>query len=256
MKIALCFSGQPRFLKEVSPYILKNICEGYDVDTFFHFWFDEDLQTKPYKYGGNGGWEHQRIPASAIEDAIKIYNPKLYKVDKSKNFIDSNLYTELCYRNNGEPINWTRHWRESTEPNYRDRQVNNCLSCHYSLNQVCLLKKEYEYANNFKYDYVVRCRSDTVLYSKINFEYYEKNMIHYTSILNQPDGMIADWINFGGTKVMDVFMSTFSMSDLFLEKCMINNNGAWCNEMLHKTVLDSFNISYKSHPIHVELPRF
>jgi hypothetical protein len=75
-------------------------------------------------------------------------------------------------------------------------------------------------------------------------------------MLHQPDGMIADWINFGGSKVMDAFMSTFSMSDLFLEKCMMNNNGAWCNEMLHKTVLDHFNIPYQAHPLHVELPRF
>jgi hypothetical protein len=55
---------------------------------------------------------------------------------------------------------------------------------------------------------------------------------------------------------MDAFMSTFSMSDLFLEKCMNNNNGAWSNEMLHKTVLDHFNIPYQAHPIQVELPRF
>ena len=256
MKIALCFSGQPRFVNEVAPYIIKNICEEYDVDTFFHFWFDEGLQTKPYKYGGSGGWEHQRISTTAIEDAIRIYNPKLYKIDKSKKFIDSKLHTDLCYRNNGELIKWTRHWKDSTEPNYRDRQVNNCLSCHYSLNQVCLLKKEYEYANDFKYDYVIRCRTDTVIHSKIIFEHYNKDVIHYTGILNQPDGMIAVWVNFGGSKIMDAFMSTFSMSDLFLEKCMNNNNGAWSNEMLHKTVLDYFNIPYQAHPIQVELPRF
>lgn len=256
MKIALCFSGQPRFINEVSPFILKNICEGYDVDTFFHFWFDEDLQTKPYKYGGNGGWDKQRISQTAIEDAIRVYNPKLYKVEKSKKFIDSNLYTDICYRNNGEEIKWTKHWKEANEPNYRDRHVNNWISCHYSLNQVCLLKKEYEYANDFKYDYVVRCRSDTIVHSKIIFEQYDKNTIYYTGLLNQPDGMIADWLNFGGSKIMDVFMSTFSMSDYILEKCMQNNNGAWCNEMLHKTVLDLFNIRYEPKPIYLEVPRF
>jgi hypothetical protein len=256
MKIALCLSGQPRFVPEVAPYITKNILNGYDVDTFFHFWFDEDLQSKPYKYGGSGGWENQRISSTAIEDALQIYKPKLYKVEKSKVFLDSNLYTELCFRDNGQPINWTRHWRESMEPNYRDRQVNNCLSCHYSLNQVNLLKKEYEYSNNFKYDFVVRCRTDTVIHTKILFENYDKNTIHYSGMQNQPDNMILDWINFGSSKHMDAFMSTFSMSDLFLEKCMMNNNGAWCNEMLHKTVLDHFNIPYQAHPLHVELPRF
>ena len=47
MKIALCLSGQPRFINECAPFILKNICEGYDADVFFHLWFDENLQNKP-----------------------------------------------------------------------------------------------------------------------------------------------------------------------------------------------------------------
>ena len=45
MKVALCLSGQPRLIPECAPYILENMCKGYDVDIFFHFWFDEKLQT-------------------------------------------------------------------------------------------------------------------------------------------------------------------------------------------------------------------
>ena len=89
MKIALCIHGQPRLIPQCASYILKNMCEGYDVDVFFHFWFDEKLQTQPYKFGGDGGWEKQRISPSAIEDSLKIYNPKLYKVEESKIFKDS-----------------------------------------------------------------------------------------------------------------------------------------------------------------------
>ena len=32
MKIALCLSGQPRFVKEVAPYIIENICKGNVLD--------------------------------------------------------------------------------------------------------------------------------------------------------------------------------------------------------------------------------
>lgn len=256
MKIALCFSGQPRFVKEIAPSILKNICEGYDVDVFFHLWFDKNLQEKPYKYGGNGGWENQRISSDAIENAINIYKPKLFKVEESKSFIDSKLKTDYCYKQNGDLINWTKHWKESKEPNYRNRQVNNCISCHYSLNQAGLLKKEYEYANDFRYDCVVRCRTDTIINTKIFFERYNLNYVNYSNIQNQPDGMILDWLNFSNSKNMDVFMGTFSMIDIFMEKCMSNLNGAWSNEMLHKTVLDFFNIKYESHPIDLDLPRF
>ena len=54
MRIALLLSGQPRFIEEGSEYILKNICEGNNVDTFTHFWMDDSLITKPYKFGGAG----------------------------------------------------------------------------------------------------------------------------------------------------------------------------------------------------------
>ena len=53
MKIALCFSGQPRFVNECAPLIKANVIQDYNVDVFAHLWFDDDLQTKPYKHGHN-----------------------------------------------------------------------------------------------------------------------------------------------------------------------------------------------------------
>ena len=72
MRIALLLSGQPRFVKEVAPIILANVIGDYNVDTFCHFWFDDKLQSEPYKYGecNKGEWHKQRIPADAIDDAI------------------------------------------------------------------------------------------------------------------------------------------------------------------------------------------
>lgn len=256
MKIALCFSGQPRFLKEVSQYILRNICDGYDVDVFMHLWFDEDLQNKPYKYGGDGGWVNQRISPDAITDAQTIYSPKKLKVEKSRIFKDSNIVTDYCYNPNGSIIHWTRHWNESQEPDYKNRMVNNWLSSFYSLNQVNILKKEYEYENDFKYDFVVRCRTDSVVQTKIIFEQYNPSIVYYTNILNQPDGMIADYLNFGGSKQMDCFMSTFNYIDRIFDICNQDLGGAWSNEMLHRKTLDFFEIPHESRPIIVTLPRF
>jgi hypothetical protein len=257
MKIALCFSGQPRFLKEVSSYILSNICDGYDVDVFAHIWFDEELQNKPYKYGGAGGWINQRISPNVIEDLNSIYSPKKSKVEKSKTFKDSNIVTDYCYYpGTNDLVSWSKHWKESDEPDYINRMVNNWLSSFYSLNQVNILKKEYEYENNFKYDFVVRCRTDSVVQTKIVFEQFDSNCIHYTSILNQPDGMIADYLNFGGSKQMDCFMSTFNYIDCIFDICNQDLGGAWSNEMLHRKTLDLFQIPHQSHPIIVTLPRF
>ena len=124
------------------------------------------------------------------------------------------------------------------------------------MNEVNKLKKEYEYANDFKYDWVVRCRTDTLLHVKIPFNDLNPEMVHYSDNMQQPDGMINDWFDFGGSKQMDVFMSVFPVWQLILEKCMRETEGAWCHELMHRKMLDSFGIGVQPCNIHITLPRF
>ena len=112
------------------------------------------------------------------------------------------------------------------DPDYRNRTINNCLSYFYSLNEVNKLKKLYEYEKDFKYDWVIRCRTDSIVHTKMQYNIYNPEVINYTGIMNQPDGMINDWFNFGGSDVMDAFMSVFPVSQLILEKCMRENQKA------------------------------
>lgn len=252
MKIALCLSGQPRFVDEVAPHILKNVCDGYDVDVFCHFWFDEKLQTEPYKFGecGKGEWHNQRISSNAIDKVIEIYNPVSCKTEPSKQFNDSKVPFQQSLE---------RYWygalNDPDADGFRWRTINNCLSYFYSLNEVNKLKKEYEYANDFKYDWVVRCRTDAIIQTKIPFDLLDPEVVHYSDLQNQPDGMVNDWFDFGGSKQMDVFMSVFPVWQLMLEKCM-NETGAWCHELMHRKMLDTFGIGIQGQPIHITLPRF
>jgi hypothetical protein len=246
MKIALCLSGQPRFVQEVAPYIIQNACNGYDVDIFAHLWFDEDLQTKPYKFEGQ--WQSQRLRSTSVDEVLEIYKPISHIVEPSKKFIDSAIHFETSLKRY-----WT--WGEPGQE-FRDRIINNTISYFYSLNQVNNLKKAYEYANGLKYDWVVRCRTDTILHTKINYEHYDPNVINFSNISNQPDGMINDWFDFGGSKVMDAFMSVFPIFDFAIEKCMSENNNAFCPELIHRKMIDFFNIDIQSHPIGITLPRF
>ena len=246
MKIALCLSGQPRFVKEVAPYIIQNACDGYDVDVFVHLWFDEDLQTKPYKFEGQ--WQSQRLRSTAVEEVLQIYKPVCHIVEQSKKFIDPTIHFETSLNRY-----WT--WGEPGQE-FRDRIINNTISYYYSLNQVNNLKKAYEYANGFKYDWVVKCRTDTILHTKINYEHYDPNVINFSNISNQPDGMINDWFDFGGSKVMDAFMGVFPIFDFTIEKCMSENNNAFCPELIHRKMVDCFGIDIQAHPIMITLPRF
>jgi len=194
MKIALCFSGQPRFIEQVAPSILENVIGDHDVDVFAHLWFDEDLQTKPYKYGGTGKWKDQRISPDAIEKFKEIYKPKGILVENSKKFLDSNLsgnYLASLKRYKWGSID------NPDEPNFEVRDVNNIISYYYSLMKVCTLKKEYEHENDFKYDYVLKIRTDSIVHNKIQYEGFPKDIIFFSGNQNQPDGMINDWFNFG-----------------------------------------------------------
>lgn len=246
MRIALCLSGQPRFVQEVAPYIIENVCSGYNVDIFAHLWFDEDLQTKPYKFEGQ--WQSQKIRPTAIDEVLQIYNPISYIIEPSKRFIDDKIEFEPSLKRY-----WT--WGEPGK-DFRDRIINNTISYYYSLYQVNNLKKVYEYANGFKYDWVVRCRTDTILHTKILYEKYNPKFVNFSNISNQPDGMINDWFDFGSSKVMDAFMSVFPVFDLALEKCMTDNSNAFCPELIHRKMVDFFNIKIQSHPILITLPRF
>lgn len=253
MKLAVCFCGQPRFVEEVSPLIKDNVFDNYDVDVFAHLWFDEELQTQPYKYGGAGGWKDQRIPKNSIEKFKEIYSPVKFLVEPSRKFFDSNYsdnYLPTLKRYKQGAIN------NPDEPDYPKRDVNNILSYYYSLNQVCLLKKTHEFENNFRYDYVIWLRTDSEVRNSIEYESFDKNILYYTGINNQPDGMICDWFNFGGSKVMDAFMGTFPVIDLCIDNCMKQTNGAWCSELIHTQMLKVFNIQSEPLPIYVTLPRF
>lgn len=253
MKIALCFSGQPRFIEQVAPSILENVIGDHDVDVFAHLWFDETLQTKPYKYGGTGKWKDQRISPDAIEKFKEIYKPKSILVENSKKFLDSNLsgnYLASLKRYKWGSID------NPDEPNFEVRDVNNIISYYYSLMKVCTLKKEYEHENDFKYDYVLKIRTDSIVHNKIQYEGFPKDIIFFSGNQNQPDGMINDWFNFGGSKVMDAFMSAYPVIDYCIDECMAQTEGAWCCELIHRKMIDFFKIPCRPLPIHITLPRF
>ena len=124
MRIALLLSGQPRFVKDVAPIILANVIGEYNVETFCHFWFDDKLQSEPYKYGecNKGYWHEQRISADAIDEAIEWYHPVELVTEPSKSFTDSAVPFE-------ESLN--RYWygaKEDPDPdNFRRTNINNCL---------------------------------------------------------------------------------------------------------------------------------
>ena len=250
MKLALCFSGQPRFVNECSNLIINNAIQNYDVDVFAHLWFDDDLKNKPYKHGGDGGWEKQRISSNAVDDFVKLYSPKDILVEPSKFFGDPDLDKDF---EKSEVKYWSGGLKK--EPDFQRRQINNSLSYFYSLSEVNRIRKLYEYRNKIKYDYIIRCRTDTQINQKIRYENYEKNAVNFTSLM-QPPPFINDWFNFGGSEAMEGFMGVFPLLRYLMLQTKCSREDTWCVELVHVELLDTLGIPLERHPFSVTLPRF
>ena len=72
MKIAVCFSGQPRFIPECAMSILENFLKLYDVDVYAHFWWHESMYGKPFHHEYHDVVENK----DPIADFKRIYQPK------------------------------------------------------------------------------------------------------------------------------------------------------------------------------------
>ena len=137
-KIALLYSGQPRHLKEAFPNHHDTFWKpnnSYQIDVFAHMWYDEKWIGNYFwdQYKDRGRWE-----ADLKEFMQDNWNPKAITFEEPKEF---------------EP--------EDIVPDPRfPHPVNNIISQFYSISQANNLKKKYEDENNFKYDVVVRLRTD------------------------------------------------------------------------------------------------
>lgn len=258
MKVALIFSGQPRFVKECAPYLIENIVSKYDVDVFAHLWFDENLLKTPYKYEGN--WPTQTISPNALETFKELYNPIGLEVEESMSFQDDSMDFEASMRkyNDWATPNAPDNMKNGTK-GFMNLIKSNQISYFYSLNKANLLKKKFEYQNNFKYDWVIRARTDTAPHTPLELSNYNPNAVTYTNINNQESvtpGLICDWLNFGNSYVMDVFNSCFPCYDYLIEECKRTNNGAWSPELVHRKMVDLYQVKAEGHSIPVSLPRF
>ena len=199
-KIALCYSGRPRSYQEC----YKNHKDYFrlgqkDVDVFAHMWFDEDLVGSQFRTDvGQGTW-----PDSSVKDWIdENWKPKKIIYEKPRYFAD--MFADT----------WQTKWK-ATHP--KDNQI----SMFYGIEQAINLKKQYEEENNFKYDYVVRMRSDLLWMQHpgpIKFEDYDQNKLHSFNVNPGPDWIqtgvkdfaILDIIAWGGSEVMDKYGKIYS----------------------------------------------
>lgn len=248
MRIALCFSGQPRSV-ETGWESLKVIFEKNEIDVFVHTWWDDKYLDEGLEasYSGNENNIHKNT-LKVIED---LYNPVSMIVDppKEKFDVDLNLRKERI-QNYGE-----------------DHVAYNFTSQFWSMKQSNDLKKEFENKMGFLYDVVIRARFDLYIDTFINFQEQaiDKNTIYipsrwdylYSSELGDDYRMyyggkdweqylrysnygVPDVFYFGSSKCSDVWSSLYDNVDMMLKD---NLKMPFIPEVLFRQLLEDREIN-------------
>ena len=194
MRVALCLSGQPRYLEAGYSHISKEFLSKYSVDTFCHLWFDSNLKDTRFDYTMEYANRNEFWRDNLDQIVLEMYKPKLYTFESPKTF--------------------------SFDPraNYGMGKTNNC-SMFYSIQKANDLKMEYERLHNFNYDLVIRARTDLVI-NKFNLDLntLDKNKIH-TSTTHRffSDGteISNDQLAIGSSPFMNVYSSLYTFLSFY-----------------------------------------
>jgi hypothetical protein len=148
MRIALCLSGQPRCLDECFDSLREFVIDPSDCDVFFHFWNTSSLPFTPDIIKMIYGTES--VPSwKAFDDeyALKYINllkPKRFIVEPQK-LINDDYFRKLCTPENSR---------------MQAKTFLHVLSMYYSIFMANQCRNEWQEAHGFKYDVVIRCRTD------------------------------------------------------------------------------------------------
>lgn len=196
MKIAICLSGQPRFLKKCIPSLKKHLLEKNEADLFIHTWWDSSLVNEhfdssiPYQHGRVGVFERD------VPELIYELNPTLFIIEKPFNFNSEGLISAPT------------------------ANVSSLLSNFYSQQKSIELKRQFENDHDFIYDAVLRTRIDMYYYDSIDIKsVFRKNCFLLNAewqterqymIQGLGDYTMDDNFVIAESKLIDIYGETYS----------------------------------------------
>lgn len=137
MKIAICLNGQPRTWKQCYPKWIEIFQPQGEVDFFFHMWNYNTLPNLLATYNGGMAIIDEPLKQEELDDIVQTIKPKKFVFESRK---------PIEYWNTKIPVDQQFGFWSKEQ--------------FYSLYYSSLLKREYELANDFRYDAVVRLRTD------------------------------------------------------------------------------------------------
>lgn len=170
MKIAVLYTGELRTIKKTIDYFLNNVLNLHDCSVF------ASIQASSYGQNLDKN-EYESFIKNKLGDRLKILKwidkeNKEYQNITNEIINNLNLYNldnrGLKYLK--QNINYNRLKETENVKNYL--KTSGTLIEHYQIHQSYLSMKEYENVNNMKFDYVMRFRTDTILFQKLNLDIF------------------------------------------------------------------------------------
>jgi hypothetical protein len=205
MRIALCFSGQPRFINLTKYNILENLINYYNADVFYHAW------TSTIKDGS------PNVTKEWIEEHCSVFKAKLHEIE------DYNFDLHCPDVMKEKMLDKTENWYGFRGPS--------TICQYYSILRCNELKKKYEKENNFVYDVVFRVRFD-VEYPKpvVTLEELTKIDLNNVWMHNEDSSnRVNPGIFFANSKIMDCisqlhtkFTEYFIAGHIVFDECILD----------------------------------
>ena len=208
MRVAVCISGQPRCGHQTYPLIKANIIDPNNADVFMHMNFDPNNSYIEKRHLDNG---HCHLPSTLASEMIELYKPKKVLVEPPRQWIKPNFPIPEKRIADSRSMNGRSTW---TDEEHRLHVVKQATAMYYSIFKCNELKEVYSNEHGIHYDYVIRIRFDITPKRPIICSSYDSNFIYYQE-LGQPDNLISDWINFGSSRIMNVYSSMFFLMDYY-----------------------------------------
>ena len=196
MKIALCFSGNIRFLQECYPDIQKYMIDNNDVDVYAHLWWDKSYRGQIFRFHSDHKFEDRDLDL----EFIKLYKPKNYIIEIQRKFTD--VYE-------GKPTVY-----EEEKHNILFGQINyfNQLSQYYSKMKANQLCEE----SGIKYDVIIHLRIDCVIdtgrFIRDTIQHIDTNQLYMVSTMEGGPkycghfpNLPSDWFFMGPPNKINIF---------------------------------------------------
>lgn len=181
MKIAICFSGQPRFLDKLN---ISNLVLNHQFDIYAHFWWDKNYRGQkfawnslveyPLDYDPVEYFKNKFSPKKLIYEPYPIFDMSLYKmVSRLEQPLSTDIVEQSIYRQKSQ---WT--------------SIKKCFN---------LVEDDY--------DIVIRTRTDVEYRDKVDLEIVQANTLHIMDGSMQAGigRQYSDWFYCGDKNIVKKF---------------------------------------------------